>query len=114
MPFGFTLDVLDDCPPIDNTWEEIVEVSFSVGTEKVALFEWGGKCICDIPLLPGTYRVRYCARNMSLGAEVDTYVEGEPVDFYSLAFWTVASAPDIVVKQTSEVAAYWHNCVKLD
>lgn len=69
--------------------------------------------MCDIPLSPGTYRVRYCARNMSCGNEVDTYVEGEPVDFYSLAFWSAAPAPDIVVKQTSEVAAYWHNAQKL-
>lgn len=36
---GFTLDVLDAFPPIDNNCEEIVEVSFTVGMEKVALFQ---------------------------------------------------------------------------
>jgi hypothetical protein len=109
---GFTLDVLDAPPPIDRTWEEIVEVPFTAGTGKIALFTWYGDSICGVPLSPGTYRVRYCARNMWLGVEVDTYIEGEPVDFYSLAFWPATLAPDIVVKQTSEVAAYWHNYAK--
>ena len=109
---GFTLDVLDAPPSIDKTWEEIVEVPFTAGTAKVALFEWGGESICDVPLSPGTYRVRYCARDMERGSEVDTYIEGKPVDFYYLAFWLAAPAPDTVVKQTSEVAAYWHNHAK--
>jgi hypothetical protein len=27
---GFTVDVLDAAPPLDDAWEEIVEVSFTV------------------------------------------------------------------------------------
>lgn len=84
---GFTLDVLDNPPPLDDSWEEIVEVSFTPSTEKVILLEWGGTYVCDIPpISQKTYRVRYCARNMDLGKEIDTYVEGEPIDFYSLTF----------------------------
>lgn len=109
---SFTLDVLDNAPPLDDIWEEIVEVSFAPGAGKVILYDWGGECVCDIPLLQEIYRVRYCARDMDRGQEVDTYVEGEPVDFYALTFWRGNLAPDIVVKQTSQAAAYWHNWVQ--
>src|SRR5262245_38211876 len=70
---GFTVDVLDAAPPIDDAWEEIVEVSFSVPGEDEALehdgkeiiyrdvylAEWAGGGSYRIPILPGTYRVRY-------------------------------------------------------
>lgn len=97
---------------IDDSWEEIVEVSFTPSTQKVILSEWGGTYVCDIPILQKTYRVRYCARDMALGNEVDTNVEDQPVDFYCLVFWPAAPAPDALVKQTSQVAAYWHNWVQ--
>ena len=107
---GLTVDVLDSPPTIDDDiWEEIVEVSFTPGKGKVVLTEWGGECICEIPLKLKSYRVRYCGRNMDRGTEIDTDTEGEPVDFYSLAFWPSSTAPDIIVKQTSNAAAYWHN-----
>ena len=105
---GFTLDVLDKEPALDNSWEEIVEVPFVAQATKYMLQDWDGKQVCAVPLLPGNYRARYCARNMDLGHEVDTLVEGEPIDFYYLAFWPAAIAPDVVLKQTSESAAYWH------
>ncbi|MEL6383455.1 MAG: hypothetical protein AAFQ89_13575 [Cyanobacteria bacterium J06626_18] len=95
---GFTLDVLDTPPPIDDVWEEIVEVSFNAGIGKITLFDWcGGEAICDIPLSPGTDRVRYCARGMGEGWELDTNIK-EPVDFYYLAFWPAPQAPDAVLK----------------
>ena len=106
---GFTLDVLDTPPSLDDVWEEIVEVSFKPKLRKIIMFNWDGEKVCDIPLLPKTYRVRYCARNMELGSEVDSIVEEEPVDFYALMFWQGDLAPDVVVKQTSPVAAGWHN-----
>jgi hypothetical protein len=109
---SFVLDVLDAPPPLDDTWEEIVEVSFAPSSEKVILSEWGGEYVCDVPLLQEIYRVRYCARDMDRGKEINTYVEGEPVDFYALTFWRADSAPDVVIKQTSQVAAYWHNWVR--
>lgn len=119
---GFSVDVLDAAPPLDDDWEEIVETSFAIPDEDeefendgriiaerdVAIVEWGGKCY-PFPLLPGSYRVRYCARGMDLGRHRDTTLTGEaPVDFYSLAFWPADPAPDCVIKQTSEAAAYWH------
>jgi hypothetical protein len=108
-----SVDVLDAPPPLDQTWEEVVEVPFMINVEGAYLYDWNGECVCKIPLSPGTYRVRYCARGMDRGKEVDTILEDEePVDFYNLAFWTADFLPDAVLKQTSEIAAYWHEYAK--
>jgi hypothetical protein len=104
-----SVDVVDTPPPLDRTWEEIVEVPFLINGEGVSLYDWNGECVCKIPLSPGTYRVRYCACGMDLGKEVDTILaEEKPIDFYHLAFWSANLLPDVVVKQTSEIATYWH------
>jgi hypothetical protein len=124
---GFTVDVLDAPPPLDDTWEEIVEASFFVGDidpdpiedtdiefmsdpdVRVTLMEWAGGALYELPLPPGNYRARYCARGMQLGRARDTLLSGEDlIDFYSLAFWPAEPEPDCIIKQTSEIAAYWH------
>jgi hypothetical protein len=120
---GFTVDVLDTAPPVDDSWEEIVEVSFTVPDEdeefehddmeimgrEISLAEWGGGRYYPIPISPGSYRVRYCARGMDLGRTRDTLLQDEElVDFYSLAFWPAEVAPDRVIKQTCEIAKYFH------
>ena len=106
---AFVLDVLDAEPPIDPSWEEIVEASFSVGPSGISLMEWAGQASYRIPISPGTYRVRYCAMNMQRGRDTDNILEGmPPVDSYSLAIWPSMASPDVVIKQTSEIAAYWH------
>ncbi len=109
---GFSLEVHDFDPGVDDTWQEIVEVSFQApGSEdgEFALHEWGGEQICRVPLAPGaTYRVRYCASGMDRGACADTHVRKDPVDFYHLIFWPGPSAADAVLKETSANAAYWH------
>jgi len=46
---------------------------------------------------------------MDAGNTADTIVDGEePVDAYALWFWPAPNAPDRVLRQASEVAAYWH------
>lgn len=103
-----SIDILDT-PPLDQAWEEIVEVPFVINGDGASLYDWNGGCVCKISLPPGTYRVRYCARGMDRGREVDTILEEEKsVDCYYLAFWSANLLPDAVVKQTSELAAYWH------
>jgi hypothetical protein len=104
-----SIDVLDNPPPLDQAWEEVVEVPFLINGEGASLYDWNGECVCKISLSPETYRVRYSAFGMDRGKEVDTILEEEePVDFYYLAFWSANLLPDAVLKQTSEIAAYWH------
>jgi hypothetical protein len=108
-----SVDVLDAPPPLDQTWEEVVEVPFVINGEGVSLYDWNGECVCEIPLSTGIYRVRYCVRDMDRGKDVDTILEEEePVDFYHLAFWSADLLPDVIVKQTSEIAVYWHEYAK--
>lgn len=104
----FTLDVLDVPPEIEGVWEEIVEVSFTPVSEQTILCEWGGAAVFTFPLLQAPYRVRYCARDMDRGHELDTLVDNDPVDSYALMFWLAEVAPDEIVKQTSQSADYWH------
>jgi hypothetical protein len=50
---------------------------------------------------------------MQLGWDLDTTEEdGAIVDFYALAFWPADPAEDRIIKQTSEVAARWHEFVR--
>ena len=107
---GFTLDVFEVAPPFDPQWEEIVEAPLSVLAKTIAVVNWNGDAVCEIPLAAGEYRVRYCARGMDRGKDLDTLVDGDPVDFYSLTFWPAAPSPDVILKQTSEFAAYMHGC----
>ena len=67
---------------------------------------WAGtRCPCRLADL----RVRYSARGMDTANAVDTLLEDQaPVDTYLLQLWPAPPAPDRVLKQTSELAAYWH------
>jgi TonB family protein len=118
-----TVDFWDKEPPLEDSWEEVVEVSFVVNDpERTGILEWGGRAWHPIDLRRGRYRVRYCARNMDAGRHKDTLLSDvedvfdvelsdveEPVDEYSLSFWFVpAGAPDRLIRQTSETAAMWH------
>ncbi len=71
--------------------------------------EWGGQAAYPLPLPAADYWVRYCARGMQHGSDLDTSQDPDrPADSYSLTFWPAPPAPDQVVKQTSDIAAYWH------
>jgi hypothetical protein len=107
---GFTVDVNETAPSIDDAWEEVVEVPFRLATPNLVLLDWFGTAH-PIPLPPGRYRARYCARGMQLGRELDTSPPGggKPVDYYALAFWPAVTIGDQVIRQTSQVAAYWHH-----
>ena len=68
-----------------------------------------GQAAYPLPLPAGNYRARYCTRGMQDGSDLDTSQDpGQPTDSYSLAFWPAPPAPDQIVKQTSDIAAYWH------
>ena len=111
---GFRLEVCDQAPDLDLGWEEIVEVSFhspAAADGELTLVDLNGSVVCAIPLqLETAYRARYCARGMDRGKEMDTILDDEALaDHYQLTFWPAPHAPDEVLKQTSEEAAYWHD-----
>jgi hypothetical protein len=109
---GFTVEVNETASLIDDVWEEVVEVPFRVTNPNLVLLDWFGTAH-PLPLPAGRYRARYCARGMQVGRELDTSPpgEGDPVDFYALALWPSLSIEDQVIRQTSEIAAYWHHQV---
>jgi hypothetical protein len=106
---GFTVEVHEQAPPLDPAWEDVVEVSFRPVSADSALVQWAGEASWQLGLEETDYRVRYCARGMDQASERDTRMDGEPqLDSYLLQFWPAPPEPDRVLKQTSQVAAYWH------
>lgn len=105
----FTVNVDETAPPIDDSWEDIVEVSYVPGTDEVSLVEMNGNASYPIPLTPGrSYRVRYHASGMD-SAQGQFPDENELAgDRYLLSFWPAPPTDDAILKQTSEYAAYWH------
>src|SRR5206468_3050294 len=98
----------DGEPRLDDSWEEIVEASFTPATAAVGLYPWGSNEPVPLAIDPVSHRVRYSATAMDAARAQDTLLAGEsPIDAYALDFWPRPPAPDRVVKQTSAVAAYW-------
>jgi hypothetical protein len=105
---GFTVELHDAPPPADDSWQEIVEASFRPAGE-VALVGWGGQGCWPLDLAEASYRARYCAAGMDEAKELDTRMEDDPqADHYLLQLWPASPEPDRVIKETSQVAAYWH------
>jgi hypothetical protein len=107
-PVGLAVNLFEADPGPDEDWEEIVEVSLAV-SGPASLVEWASDAGAPLALAPGSYRARYSARGMEAGRELDTNVDPDPVDHYRLDLWPAPPAPDRIVKQTSETAAYWHD-----
>ncbi|MEA5362748.1 hypothetical protein VA596_24645 [Amycolatopsis sp., V23-08] len=104
---GFTAEVHDTEPP-GTGGEDVVEAPFRA-EGAARLVTWGGGEWWDLELSPGDYRVRYSGSGMDAGRDRDTRLDGEPaLDRYLLQFWPAPPAPDIVVRQRSAIAAYWH------
>lgn len=107
---GFTVEVHDEAPPLDLDWEDVVEVSFRPVSDSTALVLWGGEGSWELDLEKTDYRVRYSAKGMDAAHAEDTRLDDEPqLDRYLLQFWPAPPAPDRVLRQTSKMAAYWHD-----
>ncbi|WP_326704508.1 hypothetical protein [Streptomyces cyaneofuscatus] len=107
---GFTVEVDDEAPPLTPDWEDVVEVSFRPVSEDTSLVQWGGEAAWDLELPVTDYRVRYSARGMDKGRDLDTRTAKEPrADSYLLQFWPAPPRPDQVIRQTSRNAAYRHD-----
>lgn len=107
---GFTVELHDQEPPMDDAWEDVVEAPFRPLGPDVVLVEWDGEHCWNLGLEERDYRVRYCAIGMDTACAFDTRPDDGPqVDQYCLQFWPTAPSPDHVIKQTSEIAAHWHD-----
>jgi hypothetical protein len=105
---GFTVELHHREPPLDNRWQEAVEVSFTAGGGDVGLAEWGGQGWHPLSIPAGDYRVRYCALGMDDGHQGGGPEDGQPPhDHYLLQLWPAGPGTDRVVRQTTELAAYW-------
>lgn len=106
---GFTVERHELPAQVDDSWQDIVEVSFRPTADEVALVQWGGEAAWPLSIEPGDFRVRYSAHGMDEARQADTILDDEPEkDRYLLQFWPAPPAPDQVLKQTSAHAAYWH------
>lgn len=106
---GFTVERHDAAPPMDDVWEEVVEVSFKPTADDVVLVQWGAEAAWALDIEPVDLRARYCAWGMDQARQADTILSGEPeLDRYLLQFWAAPPAPDQVLKQASATASYWH------
>lgn len=101
-PVHVMVELHDAEPPLDDVWEEVVEVSFATAADDLVLSAFQDTTeLLDVP--PGSYQVRYCARGMAEAADADA--GDEPIDHYLLQLWP---STDRVVRRTTEFAAYWH------
>lgn len=101
-----TVETAGDRPDVATSWEEIVETPLAVDAP-LTLTGWGtSEPDIELPLSPGTYRLRYSASNMTAAREADT---GAMIDSYLITIWPSPLAPGEVLKQTSDIAAYWHD-----
>ncbi|MEV5754430.1 hypothetical protein AB0L00_42025 [Actinoallomurus sp. NPDC052308] len=109
---GFTVEIHEHAPELDPEWADVVEVSFRPQTSHTFLELWGGEGAWELNLAQIDYRVRYCAQGMDEGHALDTRVDQPQADRYLLQFWAARPEPDRIVRQTSEIAAYWHRSVR--
>lgn len=107
---GLAVEVHGSAPPFEDGWEDVVEASFRPASASTNILPWGDGPLCALDLPPVDHRVRYCGRGMDRGRQEELAVleGGAPVDHYLLQFWPAPPAADLVVRQTSRSAAYWH------
>lgn len=110
VPLRITWDAAE--PALDAEWTDAVEVSIELLSGSLALQTFEESYEAQAPQA-GWHRVRYCAAEMDAGNEVDTPDEDETApDRYLLQLWPAVRADEAVVRQGSEIAAYWHSVAR--
>lgn len=108
----FEVVISDDEPPVGDEWEDVVEASFSARERNYWLVTFDDAHELVLPLAT-SYRARYCATGMDQGSQADVRMDDEPViDRYLLQLWPAPMRDDAVLRQTSEIAAYWHGVAR--
>jgi len=108
-------------PCIDNTFDEIIEVFFLKSKEDVFLCEWAHEETHLLEIPAGQYKVRYNIKGFDLDYDYDNMEEPQddeplppyPGQSYLIQLWpSSAHEADKIIKQTSNLAAYWHGARK--
>ena len=102
------VELHDYAPPIDTSWDEIVEAPCNFTSLPVWFNSWDGDGF-ELPLDDGgEYRARFYAK--SFGKSESTWPpDWEADECYRLLLWPEAWRPDAVIKQTSDTAAHRHS-----
>lgn len=110
------VDLYDTPPNIDDSFDEIVEVSVVRGEKPLLLSEWAWEESHELQLPKGNYRLRYCIAGMDKEyddeSEEDNHEYWEsplPGQRHLIQMWPSEKADDKVLKQTTENASYWHS-----
>ncbi|WP_145926576.1 hypothetical protein [Amycolatopsis orientalis] len=102
---GARVVVTDAEPDLDDSWEDVVEVSYQAG-EETSLVEWGDGDSYLLDLAAGEYRVRYAARGRDQDDEgEDEEDTEEPVEYIEITIWSAPASADRVIRITSEHGA---------
>ena len=102
------IEALDHEPAVDQTWDEIVEVSVQFTETDLVLAAFQEFIAVHLPAV-GWYRARWHANGMD-----EAHAHSRAVDRYLRQLWPAPSTPDRVIRQTSENAAYWHSAAQGD
>ena len=107
------VEALDRAPSSLGLWEEVVEVPLTAGTTQYWLAAFDSGVEVTLPAT-GSYRVRWSATGMQEAHDgQQVRMDGDPgLDRYLLKLWPAPPAPDAVLRQTSEIAAYWHRVAR--
>ena len=106
------VECVDSAPDMDAAWEDAVEVSFHTDHLELSLWTFDHAYPFVLPGV-GDFRVRYCAAGMDAARRQDCRLDGDPIlDRYLLQFWPAPAAADAIVRQSSELAGYWHSVAR--
>ncbi len=96
-------------PELDQSFEEIVEVSFTRGNKSISLCEMWCEQAHTLDLPKGDFRVRYSVSGMDNERDDESdWQDLIPGQRHLIQMWSASPTRDKLLKYTSESAAYWH------
>jgi hypothetical protein len=100
-PITVEVSMPPSVPEIDESYEDIAEISLSVPRGRVSLLTWVSSYpLPSFPPGPGTYRVRYSVIGMNL------MYAPTPVEKYLIQLWPAPLADPRILKITSMHGRY--------
>ena len=103
----------DSLPKLDDTYEDVVEVSFTRGERPICLSDWDNVGVNRLDIPSGSYRLRYSADG--LDNDYKDSIENEkfwkspvPGQRHLIEIWRSAMEPDSIRRQNSKTAEHLH------